>query len=298
MDIRQLRYFISVAENLNFSVAAAYLHITQPALSKQIADLEAEIGQRLFARNSRSVELTAAGTALLAKATSIVSKTDSAINRARQASNGHSGKLQLGILSPFEKKELPELIAKFHHRYPDSVVNITILGWKSLNTALANGNIDIAFTPVQGINELPEITWLPTYHSYPLSVVVPDEHPIAKADHVTIADLEHEHFVMLSQAEYPLAYNHMRQMCINHGFYPNIVGEAPIMETLLLMVATGVGITIHSKLTDAYSITNLRFIPLKECSFTFDLVVAWPKATFNPLVPLFLQTLQEESFIL
>lgn len=297
MDIRQLRYFISVAEHLNFSAAASHLHLTQPALSKQIADLEAEIGQRLFIRNSRSVELTASGAVLLSNATSIVAKSDLAIIRARQAANGCSGKLQIGILSPFERKELPILITKFHNNYPETVVNFTILGWKSLNAALINGNVDIAFTPVQGIRDLPDIAWLPTRHSYPLSVVVPQEHPLANAKSVTIPALAQERFVMLSQAEYPLAYHHMRQMCIDHGFYPNIVGEAPLMETLLLMVATGVGITIHSKLTDAYSISNLRFIPLAECSFTFDLVVAWQKSTLNPLVPLFLETLKDQRFL-
>jgi len=298
MDIRQLRYFISVAEHLNFSVAATQLHITQPALSKQIADLEAEIGQKLFARNTRSVELTAAGVALLNKATTIVTKADSAISRARQAANGYSGNLQIGILSPFEKKELPALVTKFHHKYPESIVSFTILGWKSLNEALINGSVDIAFTPSQGIDEVPELAWLPTHHSYPLSLVVPNDHPLAKADSVDICALAHEHFVMLSQAEYPLAYKHMRQLCISHGFYPNIVSEAPVLETLLLMVATGIGVTIHSKLTDAYAISNLHFIPLKNCPFTFDLVVAWQKATSSPLVQPFLQTLKDENFIL
>lgn len=298
MDIRQMRYFISLAEALCFSVAAKNLHITQPALSKQIADLEAEIGVKLFIRNTRSVELTAAGASLLKDAVEIVADSDDAINQSRLAAQGYSGRLVIGFLGPLESEGLPELIRSFRSRCPHTDVNFIKLGWGPLNEALENSRLDIAFTMSSGLNELPGISWRLSHYSYPLSVVVPREHPLAVKNTVPIATLAHEAFVVLSRTESPLAYSHMRQMCLANGFQPNITGYAPNLETLFLMVAAGLGIAIQTKHTRAYASSQLSFIDLSGSSFVHGYAVAWKTTNPNPLIPLFLEILKEENFLI
>ncbi|MBP2653040.1 MAG: hypothetical protein H6Q73_609 [Firmicutes bacterium] len=293
MDIRQLRNFISVAEHLNFSAAAKDLHISQPALSKQITDLESQTGLQLFIRNTRNVELTSAGAALFEKSLAIVARSDAAINKARLASQGSVGRLHIGYLGSFENK-LPELIRKFRISFPNCDITFSQFNWGLLNQALEDGNLDIAFTPSYGLEGLSGVSWKLGYHSYSLTAIVPQEHPLATKESVPLSAFAHEPFVVLSRQECPLAYNHMRQLCKASGFTPNIVGIAPILETLLLMVATGMGITIHSKLVSSYGICNLHYLDLEDCPFTFNMAVAWKSTNSNPLIPLFLNTFDKE----
>lgn len=298
MDIRQMRYFIALAESLSFSAAAKSLQITQPALSKQIADLEDEIGVKLVSRNTRSVELTAAGASLLTDAAAIVADSDDAINQSRLAAQGYNGRLVIGFLGPLESEGLPELIRSFRSRCPHTDVSFLKLGWGPLNEALENSHLDIAFTMSSGLNELPGISWRLSHYSYPLSVVAPKEHRLSQKNTVPISDLSQESFVVLSRTESPLAYNHMRQMCLANGFQPNIRGYAPNLETLFLMVAAGLGIAIQTKHTRAYAGPYLSFIDLSGSSFVHGYAVAWKTTNPNPLIPLFLEILKEEKFLI
>ncbi|MBP2655537.1 MAG: hypothetical protein H6Q73_3106 [Firmicutes bacterium] len=298
MDIRQLRYFISVANHLNFTAAARELHMAQPYLSKQIAELEMQIGLKLFVRNTRYVELTVAGTELLKEAITIVLRAEAAVSKARLAAQGSVGSLKIGFMGPLEKEILPKLIKKFRQSYPSCHMNFAKLGWGPLNDALTGGTLDIAFTMSYGLERLQGVCWRPSRYSYPLSLIVPEEHPLAEKDIIHISELADEDFVVLSRSECPLAYEHMRQTCIANGFYPRIVGEASLLETLLLMVETGIGISIQTKHTAAYANPGLKYIALDGCAFINDYVVAWRKTTTNALVPLFLETVAKEHFVI
>lgn len=296
MNIRQLRYFISVANNLNFTAAATELHIAQPYLSKQIAELEEQLGIKLFDRNTRHVKLTAAGIELFKEAIIIVARTERAITQAQLAAAGSIGTLKIGFMGPFEKDKLPELIKNFRKIYPNCTLNFSKLGWGPLNDALVRGTVDIAFTVTDGLERLHGISWRVSRDFYPLSLLVAADNPLAMKTKVHISTLAKEPFVVLSRAECPLAYENMRQICLANGFYPKIVGETPLIETLLLMVETGIGIAIQTKHTQAYASSNVRYIELEGCNFLSGYVVAWRKATTNPLVPLFLKTVTKEHF--
>ena len=298
MDIRQLRYFISVANHLNFTAAAKELHIAQPYLGKQIAELEMQIGLKLFVRNTRNVELTIGGAELLKEAITIVLRAEAAVNKARLVAQGSVGSLKIGFLGPLEKEVLPKLIKKFRQSCPSCRLNFVKLGWGPLNDALAGGSLDIAFTMSYGLDRLEGVSWRVSRYSYPLALVVPEEHPLAGKDIVHISALADEDFVVLSRSECPLAYEHMRQTCIANSFYPRIVGEAVLLEALLLMVETGIGISIQTKHTAAYANPGLKYIDLDGCSFVNDYVVAWRKTTTNALVPLFLETVAKEHFVI
>ncbi|MBP2643378.1 MAG: transcriptional regulator AlsR family [Firmicutes bacterium] len=297
MDIRQLRYFISVANNLNFTAAAKELHIAQPYLSKQIAELESQTGLKLFERNTRYVELTVAGTELLKEATFIVARAEAAVNKARLAAQGSVGNLKIGFMGPLEKEMLPVLLKKFRMSYPMCNLSFSKLGWGPLNEALVDGSVDIAFTVSDGLERLPGISWKTSRYFYPLSLVVPSEHPLAQKERIHLSALSDEPFIVLSREESPLAYENLRRICVASGFYPKIVCEASMLETLLLMVDIGMGIAIQTKHTQAYASPSIHYIELEGSDFYGGYVVAWRQKNTNPLVQLFIEVVEKEHFI-
>jgi len=297
MDIQQLRYFVLVAKHLNFTAASKEIHIDQSALSKQIADFESHLGLKLFLRSTRSVQLTAAGAELLKDATELITKSEEVIMRAHLAAKGSIGSLRIGFTGAIEneKDKFPAFIKKFRTAYPD--VNLSLLRFNlgPLNQALERSDVDIAFTFSQGLEEIPGITWdkYPLYpQSMPMCVVVSADHPLANAQKVELSTLANEPFVTFSRTDAPTNYDDTLRLCASHGLHPNIVCEAPLLENLLLLIETGIGIAILSRHTQAVAGGNIRFIEIEDCDYLIDRVVAWRKTNSNPLIKLFLTSLQ------
>lgn len=300
MDIRQLRYFSLVAKHLNFTAAAKEAHLDQSAISKQIADLEARIGLKLFVRSTRLVQLTAAGTELLKYATEIVAKSEEAISRAHQAAAGSIGTLRIGFTGSMEqeKDKLPFFIKQFHFSHSSIKLSLLRYNMTPLSQALERGDVDIAFTFSYGLHETTGISWqiCPFYpQSRPMCLVLPIEHPLAAKDKICLSEVAHEPFVIISRNEAP-NYEHMERLCASHGFYPNIVCETPVLETLLLLVETGIGITILAQHTEAFAGPNVRFVEIANYDYRVDRVIAWKEANPNPLVPVFLETIRTYQF--
>lgn len=300
MDINQLHYFILVAKHLNFTAAAKEAHIDQSALSKQIAELEAFLGLKLFIRNTRSVRLTAAGSEFLTDAIEILAKIEKALTKVRQISKGSIGNLRIGFTGAIEleKDKFPAFIKKFRSHNPNVDLSLVRLNLGPLLQALTRGDLDIIFTFSPEIEDIPDIKWekCPLYPlSMPMCVVVPMEHAIANYDKINLAELAQQPFVVLSLTESPSMHNHLHRLCISHGFHPNITSEAPLLENLLLLIETGIGISILSRHTQAFAGPNLRFIEIENYDFPVDRVVAWKKANPNPLIPLFLDMLNRHN---
>lgn len=300
MEINQLHYFILVAKHLNFTAAAKEAHIDQSALSKQIAELEAFLGLKLFTRNTRSVRLTTAGSEFLSDALDIVNKIDKSVNKVRQIARGSIGSLRIGFTGAIEleKDKFPAFIKKFRSFHPYVDLALVRLNLGPLHQALLRGDLDIIFTFSPDLDEFPDLAW-EKCSLYPLSmpmcVVVPVEHPIAGYDKINLAELAQQNFVILSHTESPSMHNHLHRLCIAHGFHPTITGEAPLLENLLLLIETGIGISILSGHTQAIASQNLRFIEIDNYDFSVDRVVAWKKTNPNPLIPLFLNLLRQQS---
>ncbi|MBP2655458.1 MAG: transcriptional regulator AlsR family [Firmicutes bacterium] len=300
MDTRLLRYFVAAAEHLNFSEAAKSLYITQPALGRQITQLEQQIGVSLFIRNTRKIKLTAAGTTLLNQSYEILAKTEFAVNMTRQAANTLIGNLQLGFMGPLEQNSLPQLVKIFHDKYPSSTIGFNMLGQGSLNEALETGNIDIAFTTAYDLDQLTNFAWKTSCLSKipkTLGIIVHSRHPLARRKSISLYALARESFVIFSRTEFPLTYDHMYHKCLTAGFQPNISAQALDLESLLDMVKLGIGIAIHPKPPASKKFSGLHFIPLCDYNSNNASVVAWKTTNINPLIPLFLKTLQEEKFL-
>jgi DNA-binding transcriptional LysR family regulator len=288
MDIRQLNYFISVAEYLNFTMAAKHHYIAQTAMSQQIRALEKQIGVTLFIRNNRSVQLTPAGALFLREAKRIVTLSEEALKKVKNVASGFVGNLRIGFLGANEKRFLPELIRKFRNDYPNIDLIFKQGNAETIRECLEQEWLDIAFTMTDDIDKTPGIVWKILY-SDPICVIMHRDHPLANEAKIKLSTLVHESFVAIEPKEYPGAFDRMVQFCLAQGFPPNIVSHQHSLEIVLMMVEAGVGITLLPHFFDVYSNPNLRFIDLEGDIDHVDSVIAWHKNNLNPSLPIFLE---------
>ncbi|MBP2651795.1 MAG: transcriptional regulator AlsR family [Firmicutes bacterium] len=291
MDTRQLRSFIAVAHHLNFTEAAKYLYLAQSSLSRQISELEKEFGVALFFRNNRTVQLTPAGSLLLKEATTLVSRIDELTEQIHKANLGLIGSLKIGCHG-VERYFFPQLAKTFRKNYTNINLVIEWLNIKALNLALLHGDIDIGFTLELEVQNLPELMTKQIYTD-PLVVMMPHDHPLASNSSINLTSLAQESFLILSREECPSGFQNTVQLCVDSGFSPTIVSEPASLEALILLVESGVGISIISQHMEAYGNSNLRFVPLADKAAIVNVVVCWNKKSTNPIIPLFLSELDQ-----
>jgi LysR family transcriptional regulator, hca operon transcriptional activator len=192
MELRHLRYFIAVADELSFTRAALRLHTAQPSLSQQIRNLEDEVGTPLFERNRRKVELTEAGTVFLAEARLVVAQADRAVARARQVGQHAHATVTIGFVPAAEIRVFPAILPRLRLRFPDVNVDLRSLPTAEQEQALLRGDIDVAFMrrPVHSSELKSEVVL-----TEPLVVVLPSAHPLAKLERVPAAKLDGEPFI-------------------------------------------------------------------------------------------------------
>jgi len=291
MDFRQLRYFISVAEHLNFTQAAQHHYITQTAISQQIIALETQLGVKLFNRTNRSVQLTPAGKTFLRESRIMVARADEAIKLTRHAASGLVGNLKIGFLGPNEKPFMPTLIRQFRRKYPNIVFSLHQSGIDDIHEALEHRFLDVAFTLPFHLDKIAGLTW-EIIQSDPFCVIFYHDHPLTKKAKIKRADLSGEPFVVIEREVAPGAFDAMIQDCVKSGFTPNIVAQSRFLETVLLLIESDVGISILPRFFELYATPNLRFIELEGENETMKLVVAHHVDNDNPTIPLFLEELK------
>jgi DNA-binding transcriptional LysR family regulator len=291
MEMRQLKYFASVAEYLNFTEAARHLYVAQSAVSQQIAALEKELGVSLFQRNKRSVKLTNAGQVLLKETQFLLSRMNEAVEKARQADAGLIGTLRIGFLGYTERIFLPPLIRRFRKLYPQIELKLDKYHHGELIEMLSNEELDIGFTLAFGIEPVSSLDFQTIFQEN-IAVVMHEDHPMASLKTVDLAALASEPFVVLNRRESPQGYQQTLQICSNHGFTPKIEHEPRLMQTLLMLVDAGLGISILPLSAQLQASDTLRFISLKEQQRGHELVAAWKKNNTNPSIPLFLNEIE------
>jgi DNA-binding transcriptional LysR family regulator len=291
MDIRQLKYFAAVAEHLNFTEASRQMFVAQSAVSQQIAELEKQLGVKLFQRNKRSVRLTSAGLVLQKEAAFLISRFEEAEEKTKQADSGILGTLRIGFLGYTERMFLPALIRSFRKQYPQIDLQLEQYHHGVLIEKLNNEELDIGFTLAFGVESISSLKRRVVYHET-ISVVMHDAHPMANIKNLKLIDLANEPFIVLNRRESPQGYHQTLLICSNHGFTPNIVHEPRLMQTVLLLVDAGMGIAILPKSAQLQASSNLRFIDLDEAEEAYELVAAWNKNSSNPSITLFLKELE------
>jgi DNA-binding transcriptional LysR family regulator len=295
MEIRQLRYFITVAEHLNFTEAARQLFVAQPAVSQQIKSLEKEIGITLFVRDKHSVNLTPAGKVFLNDAIDMLKRSEDAIKRARKADIGEVGELKIGFLNAPVRQFLPGLVKEFRRKYSQVQIRLNHYQTGQIAEKLRDDQVDIAFTMSFTPQDIAEWEYK-TLFSQPYCVFMNEEHPFSGKDRIRISDLADESFVMLERKESPQGYDHLFTLFANHGFLPNITAQTERIETVLMIVEAGLGIALLPKHLRVYGTPSLRYMEVEEWDHTVNIVAAWKKANPNPSIPLFLKELDSINF--
>lgn len=244
MDLRHLRYFIAVAEELNFTRAAERLHMAQPPLSTQIRALEDELGAALFVRDKRRVFLTPAGQELLARARQILDATVQAKAATRGAANGVTGRLALAYTaSAMFTARLPAAIRRFAAAQPR--VELALHEMASLDQlyALHERSLDVGLLRKPDVVPPDGVAIEPWYHA-PLVAALPADHALARRDGIRIKDLRDEPLITYPRDAGIGLYWPVLKLCANAGFRPHIVREAREPSVMIGLVSAGVGIAI------------------------------------------------------
>ena len=272
MELRHLRYFIAVAEELNFTRAAEKLHIAQPPLSQQIQHLEAELGFQLFRRTKRTVHLTAAGQVFFEEAGKILQQVDRAIQLGRQTSRGELGQLTIGFVSSSAHNVVPAILQAFRIRCPAVKLELHELTTNEQLQRLRFGQIDIGFVrpPVEedGINS--EIVF-----REPLIVALPETHPAADRAQVELRQLSTEPFILFPRSQAPGLYDLIVSLCQQAGFSPIAAQEAIQMQTIVSLVAADMGVAIVPASMQNFQRSGVVYKALPESTCIVAISLIW-----------------------
>jgi DNA-binding transcriptional LysR family regulator len=241
MELRHLRYFVAVAEELHFGRAAARLGIAQPPLSQQIRQLEEELDVRLFARGGRRVDLTEAGRVYLAEAREILQRVARAGVAVRRAARGETGTLAVGVVPSATYGLMPRVFRTFRERNPDVALSVGVMSSGVQVEAIRAGALQLGFArPPFGDETLAA----ETVYQEPVIVVLPDGHPLASRGALSLAALAAEPFVLFPRDRRPGWYDFVVAVCRDAGFQPVVAEEAPELATAMALVAAGIGVTL------------------------------------------------------
>ncbi|RST14641.1 LysR family transcriptional regulator [Streptomyces sp. WAC05374] len=241
MDLQQMRYVVAVAETRNFTRAAERCSVVQSALSHRIAGLERELGVRLFARSSRRVELTSAGTAFLAAARECLAAADRAVADASAAAGVVRGRLAVGVLVTTAAVDVPELLARYRARYPDVRVLLRAGGSDELAAAIRDGDLDIAFLGLPE-GERPAGVETLVLDDDAHVLVVPAGHRLAGASRVALAEVAGETFVDFVDGTPARAQSDRAFTAA--GLVRDVAYEAGVAELITRLIARGLGIAL------------------------------------------------------
>jgi DNA-binding transcriptional LysR family regulator len=285
MDLRHLRYFVTVAEELHFGRAAQKLHISQPPLSMQIRSLEEELGVMLLHRTQRHVSLTQAGHAFLQEARQILARLEQAVLMTRRAGRGEIGELAVSFISVADYNVLPVVLREFRQGFPQ--VNLTLR--ESTTDAqvrdLLGGRIDVGFV-LPPIDEaaLQSVCIV----REPLVAALPDRHPLAqRSGKLALANLKDAPFILFPRQIAPGLYDDVVSFCRAAGFSPRVEQEAIQMQTIVSLVSAELGVALIPA-----SLTNLRrtgvtYKALREASPLTEIHLTWRRSDELPALRVF-----------
>ena len=292
MELRYLKYFVTVAERQNFTRAAEELHVAQPAISQQIKALEEELGVSLLHRTKRSVTITAAGNAFLSEARKILAHAELSKQIARRAARGETGSLAIGCVSASVSGFLPKLIQSYRKKFPLVRVHLFEMTPEQQLQAFAREKIDVGFTRPLAAADEKNFTQERMYRDR-LMLAVPETHALAKSKRVRLDQCAGEDFVMFKRSEAPKLVDAMTQLCAKAGFTPQVVSEPPMIHTVLMAVAAGIGVALVPGCVRSIPQPGVTILPVLPASPVIDLVLTRPKGVPSPTVSAWLELVRE-----
>lgn len=275
IELRHLRYFIAVAEELHFGRAAARLRISQPPLSQQIQILEEQIGARLLARTNRSVNLTAAGQQFLTDARQILGQVDAAAARAARLHQGETGELRIGFTSsaPFIKA-VSDSLSRFRKRYPDVHLQMREVNTREQIAPLNEGELELG---LMRNTRLPDtLNWTLILRE-PLLAMVHRDHPLAGSRSISLKQLAQEPFVFFDPHVGTGLYDDIIGLLRRYNIVPYITQEVGEAMTIIGLVSAGLGVSILPASFQRIRLSDVVWLPIDEPEAQSELWLVWPK---------------------
>jgi len=294
VEFRHLRYFIAVAEHLNFSRAAEHLRTAQPSLSQQIRQLERELGVELFDRDKRRIVLTAAGSAFLDEARAIVLRVNGAVELARETARGRRGELRIAYAVSAMLSTLPATIREYRLAHPDVRMKLAVMAPADVLTALRLREADAAvYVANDTLPHNPDVqTW--RIGAVTMAVVLPARHPLAERRAISADALANETLIAVSRHltdMYDIVMGTLRE----RGVTPARVEEVDRVETLLGLVAAGEGIAIIPRVYETLRFSGLRYVALRPAPKPLAIIVASARHGRSPLARDFVELCERRS---
>ena len=291
MEIYQLRYLVAVAAALNYTKAAQTLHVSQSALSRQIIQLEKELGVRIFERNRQQVRVTDEGRVVLAHAEKVLAEVSTLAAAAKDLAEGRGGEVVVSCNWRVFFGFIPDTVAEFRHRYPQSEIRLRDVPVADQSAALHARKVHIGFLPSEFLDNEPEFERLRVLTS-DLVVVVSQQHRLATRRAIKLAECANE--TWLKNDALPKAYPaFIRQYCKKAGFSPIFGKQGTSIEELLGMIAAGYGITMLPR----YVLAKHQEIPavrlLRTDCAPIELCAVWLRDNSSRLLQQYLEVLRE-----
>ena len=290
MTLNQIECFLALAERLNFTLTANDLFMAQATLSRSIATLEEELGMKLFTRTSRAVTLTPAGEAYRRECAGLLDIYHRAEQAARLAEQGYQGELKIGVLQDHFDEHAIHIYRAMAGYYPDIRLSMREVNHSQLFSQLESGELD-------AVIHFGSLFSSEGQDMYPLAyehqcVAVPSDSPVAQKGSVSVGELRKEKFVVMSRTVSQPGHDFLWKTTAEAGFIPNVVGEAHHVPSLLMMVASGMGVTFMTDSVVDLTKGLVAFVPLQGIPPCIHCLV-WQKQNENPSLPLLLQTVRE-----
>lgn len=279
LNVRQLRYVQTVAEELHFGRAAARLHIAQPALSRQIQKIEEEMGTALFVRTQRKVELTPAGRLMVERARTILRELEQLEMDVRRAGKGEIGRLTIGFIHSSTYGLLPRTLQRFRDLYPDVELDLREMSIADQVAALARDQIDVGlsrparYAPGVETRVIMEEDFV---------IAVPAHHALASLASTPLTQLANEPFILFPRASSPLFNASILTMCDRAGFTPQVIQTATQVHTVVGLVSAGMGIAIVPAIAKNMQSSGVAFLRIQEDPPPVNVVLAWRPTRDTP----------------
>jgi DNA-binding transcriptional LysR family regulator len=282
-DLRQLRYFAVVAQELHFTHAAERLGMAQPPLTQQIQKLESMLGCQLFTRG-RTTALTPAGTVLLAESRRLFTQFDSAIDATRRAARGETGRLAIGVPPSVMLSGLPAVIRRYRERYPLVSFTLREMATSAIESAVASSEVDLGFLR-EAAPRTPLVSNI-IYHE-PVLAVLPKSHRLASRASLKPGALSGDPFVFFPRRLGPAFHDRLISLCVAAGFTPNIVEEATQWQTVISFVEAGMGVSLAPACVRKFRSPHIVFKPLPGA--TTSVAACWRENGLSPTATSFMK---------
>lgn len=274
MELRHLRYFIAVAEEENVTRAAERLHVSQPPLSRQIHDLEEELGVPLFDRTGKSLQLNAAGKVFLVEARAVLERAAQALQTVQALSDNHEQVIDVGYAPSLSVQILPQILRVFEQAQPLVRVRLHDLSSGEMQQGLRDGSLQAAFLALPRQAQRGDLSYA-KLQSHPVCVAMPAHHPLAKKRKITLSELFGHRLIGYNRQDYAEYHQWLESLSRAVQKKATLAEEYDSMTSLITAIESGRGVALVSKSLSCFSGPRLQYRPITPAPEPFHVAIAW-----------------------